>query len=359
MATPTSKEGFEALAKAVREHGVGGDQRLLSGLRGAPRAGCGPYLIGDGVALSAALHPFSVTGPMGAADVSASSIQMGVMTTESGKVVVQWHDPDGKVMDGLKSSLQAAHVDVMSITGVGAMLSDPTEAVMSEFEVGAACGLPNDLRPGSLHWVRSERGEYPLPPEVWKWVGQGKWVHDGVTDFALCAYQAGWRYVGPAVMPGKPEEITVSPEMIEAGRKAYERDEGDWPEELPAVYRAMHALAPVELVSVNEERAMRERDAAITRLRSVERDLENLRACYRREIGGVKEAHDVRGQVLREAYEERDTAVRRCDALSVENAALHDRLAKFTAANVIPDTPKPLKHDPFNVPIRDPRRMGP
>lgn len=84
----------------------------------------------------------------------------------------------------------------------------------------------------------------------------------------------------------KDSDVVVTPEMREAGLVAfmacYDLDGGL--AQVEAAYRAMHALAPVELIAQTETSLMRERDHALAKLRATERDLEKLRAAFIRMI---------------------------------------------------------------------------
>lgn len=130
-----------------------------------------------------------------------------------------------------------------------------------------------DAESGSLHWVRqarrsgtSDSNVAPLlmPDAVWLWTGH-HWQHDGVGDFPSCAFLAGWRYLGPANQP-RTDSPPVTPDMIEAAKAASEIEDGfALDEDFAAIYRAMHAVAPVPLVSEAEDRSAeltKERDEA-------------------------------------------------------------------------------------------------
>lgn len=113
-----------------------------------------------------------------------------------------------------------------------------------------------------------------------------------------------------------PIETPVTAEMIEAGRcNAYGPGPGTF--DFGAIYRAMKALEPVELVSEGERQAMQERDIM----------LRSLLAAQERE-----------------------------NALRTELMAAHDMLAGVTAANV-PDPPMPAPN-PFRDFPSDPRRLA-
>lgn len=123
--------------------------------------------------------------------------------------------------------------------------------------------------------------------------------------------------------------IPVTPDMIAAGEKVWITCEDEDVECLQHVYRAMAALAPVELVSPGELAALKERDAALAMRNETMAALEVMR-------------------------EERDRAI---------NEAAH----RFTLFEVkallaarpapVPDTPKP-KRNPFREFSDDRRRVG-
>lgn len=137
------------------------------------------------------------------------------------------------------------------------------------------------------------------------------------------------------------------------------------------------ALAPVELVSEGERQAERERDIVLRSLRSGitpagERRLgqvvaldghatklhdENERLCARNRL--LEATAEVRHRVLLRAME-------REAALMVENAELRSLVAEFTEllGSIMDNQPTPSAarvsaHNPYSVPLRDPRRMGP
>lgn len=119
----------------------------------------------------------------------------------------------------------------------------------------------------SLHWIQSPILNKPV---VWEWRGD-HWYHDGVGDFASCVYGAGYHYLGPAeyVAP-RTGEAVVTAEMIGAGVQcALDHPPATVEEDVELIYRAMNAVAPVELVSEGERLAVKERDEAYGYLRRV------------------------------------------------------------------------------------------
>lgn len=125
--------------------------------------------------------------------------------------------------------------------------------------------------------------------------------------------------------------VTVTAEMIAAGRAAfgYSNPALDY----PSIYRSMHALAPVELVSEGERQALRERD----------------------------EARALASQLEQECCEHASyisSMVEKIDAKDTRIAELKYELASRPAAFVDPE-PERLKHNPFREFIHDRRKMGP
>lgn len=137
--------------------------------------------------------------------------------------------------------------------------------------------------------------------------------------------------------------IPVTPEMIAAGYAMDQSMRSPLPDEAPyftAVYRAMAALAPVELVSAGELAALRERDEARAILGRSKLQTEKWKRDF-------LSARDVLN-----ANEKEITALR------AELMAARGTIARFTATNV----PDPLKPDPIANATRaretDRRRMG-
>lgn len=128
-------------------------------------------------------------------------------------------------------------------------------------------------------------------------------------------------------LPGIP----ATAEMRAAGAVVYDAAREDFERsDLDAIYRAMAALAPVELVSEGERQAVRERDAANTRNRLLEATIEGQHRAML-------------------AAQEREIALR------TELMAVHDKLVGRAAVNV-PGSPRP---DWTRVPEPDRWRMGP
>lgn len=169
-------------------------------------------------------------------------------------------------------------------------------------------------------------------------------------------------------------EIPVTAEMIEVGRRnAY----GPGPDtfDFGAIYRAMAALAPVELVSEGERQAVRERDEMLTALNNIRERNTTLEAevpgRVQLEIAGLRVERDealamrdtvaTHNRLLEATVEGQHRAMlaaqERESALRMELMAVHDRLAAFTAANV-PDATRPAA-DWTRVPPPDRWRMGP
>lgn len=138
-----------------------------------------------------------------------------------------------------------------------------------------------------------------------------------------------------AVIEGK---IPVTQEMMQAGMAAIRTPCSPDYELVPAIYLAMHAAAPVELISDGELAAIRARDAAL--------DMRNEAMA-----------------VLTVMRNERDEAVQARAKLGAENVSLRieiafliGALAQRPAAFTDPDEkPKP---NPFREFTTDRRRMG-
>ena len=79
-------------------------------------------------------------------------------------------------------------------------------------------------------------------------------------------------------------DILVTPDMIVAGRAAHGGTSEEW---LPRVYRAMHALAPVELVSEGERQAVRERDEARDHVQLLQEAVENQSVMLRTALAKI------------------------------------------------------------------------
>ena len=162
---------------------------------------------------------------------------------------------------------------------------------------------------------------------------EGEWpARDAVplVGGALSPFEPGgqWHASSARFVP-EPE---VTPEMVAAGIVSYNEPMLDTEEnDVIAIYRAMHALAPVPLVSDGEARAVRERDEARAELVRTEAKVADLYGSWNVSLSEIA-------------------------VLRAELARAHDLLAQRPAP--VPDTPKPA-HDPFNVPVRDMRRMGP
>lgn len=163
----------------------------------------------------------------------------------------------------------------------------------------------------------------------------------------------------------------VTPEMIEAGRRnAY----GPGPDtfDFGAIYCAMAALAPVELVSEGERQAVRERDEMLTALNNIRERNTTLEAevpgRVQLEIAGLRVERDealamhdtaaTRNRLLEATVEGQHrtmlAAQEREIALRTELMAAHDKMAAVIAN--VADAPSP---DWTRVPEPDRRRMGP
>lgn len=171
-------------------------------------------------------------------------------------------------------------------------------------------------------------------------------------------------------------KVEVTDQMVKDGVMTWVRTALPIEGIVTAVYRSMHAAAPVELVSEGERQALKERDKAYEYLRGLFEHLapqstplpdlmglctqiDNVMAGLRIDRDKAREA-DFR---CRLAYYQRELAKRphpseveaRVSGLMAENMALRDRVG-FLEGNVAPvdSTPKPFPR----VPTDDPRRMG-
>lgn len=97
----------------------------------------------------------------------------------------------------------------------------------------------------------------PLPDEVIYFSTIYRAMHASAPARSTCSVQMG---AGSSVVCGP----LITPEMIEAGKRAgWEYEVKDEPVAAEEIYRAMHAVAPVSLVSEAEDRVvtlLRERD---------------------------------------------------------------------------------------------------
>lgn len=161
-------------------------------------------------------------------------------------------------------------------------------------------------------------------------------------------------------------EIPVTPEMMAAGQVAFGQTPlvctlGSVEDAVSFVYRAMAALAPVELVSEGEIQAVRQRDEALAGSEywaTSWRRERSERVAFRSELT-ASQAHIERLLDANCALVSTNERLRdEIDALTVEKASLHDMVTQFTTANV-PDPSNESEHNPFRLRERDRRRMGP
>ena len=150
----------------------------------------------------------------------------------------------------------------------------------------------------------------------------------------------------PVTMPDVPI-VTVTPEMIAAAANR-EAAPGDCC--YVDIYRAMHAAAPVELVSEAEEKVATLRLS----LQVSEEKYDLLCQENTRLHDELKSRTDERDAALTIRFERVTTLLRERDELRLELSRLHDLLAQRPAP--VPDTPK-CQHDWTRVESGD-RRMG-
>lgn len=156
-------------------------------------------------------------------------------------------------------------------------------------------------------------------------------------------------------------EAEVTPEMIAAAVTACNDAQSiHWNDIAPAIYRAMHSVAPVPLVSPAED-AMRREITALTaalKQRTDERDTANA---------DLTELSAIRWGLVNErnaAIVERDCAMASCDALGEHLVTLQTDLkaAQDALAKAITPTLPPQAPDPIANAIRpretDRRRIG-
>lgn len=132
----------------------------------------------------------------------------------------------------------------------------------------------------------------------------------------------------------------VTSEMRESGLLVYKAARDDFEHsDIDAIYRAMHALAPVELVSEGERQAVKERDEANVRNAKLsEANIELMKIVERQAI----------------ALGDMCNVVASKEARITE---LKEELVSRPAAFVDPG-PEPLKHNPFREFPSDRRRIG-
>lgn len=167
-----------------------------------------------------------------------------------------------------------------------------------------------------------------------------------------------------ALHPGA--EISVTPEMIAAAEAVFHAHRGQ-PNRLAAIYRAMAALAPVELISAGELAALKERDEALAmrdetllsnararfRVCSVLRENEELCEKVADRNARIAELEAERTQYradMREQLQQYQDVMDLVGRMDGEIAAL--RGEKF-----VPDPPK-AKPNPFREFGGDRRRIG-
>lgn len=162
--------------------------------------------------------------------------------------------------------------------------------------------------------------------------------------------------------------IPVTPEMIAAGEEAIEMIQmlGASAPDVEVIYRAMAALAPVELVSAGELAALKERDVALQRA-SADRAAamyarNDLHQIVRERDAALAMRNETMAalEVMRAERDEALIKVAQRFTLAEVNAILDARdamLARRPAAFVDPE-PEALKHNPFREFGGDRRRVG-
>lgn len=135
--------------------------------------------------------------------------------------------------------------------------------------------------------VTPQEGEWPSAdkPEAWRCRGCIHWAQAASSSCSVCGTtRDGWpkRDAVPFV-----REVPITPEMVAAGMAALRTPCRPDYELVEATYRAMHAAAPIELLSAGELAALRERDGlqrevADLRTRLAERDVSALKAIRNR-----------------------------------------------------------------------------
>lgn len=158
--------------------------------------------------------------------------------------------------------------------------------------------------------------------------------------------------------------LVVTPEMVEAAACLFESNGKRLL--FADLYRAMAALAPVELVSEGERQAVRERDKAHGWIRSLEQILgyspgerlttgEILRLRQKKQHAEAFYVALTKGEIWHQTVQDMGVTEAQMTALGW---VLHFQDFYWRPMRAAPAESKST-HNPFRVPVRDPRRMGP
>lgn len=390
---------------------------LVHAIYGSADASCG-----DGVFLTASIHP--QTGLLVPEEISPSSVEAGEYDSETGKVTWKSEYSPGfleKIADAwpaavaetIRLSADAGDLpEVLVITALklirenttrsAARLTDDRNSMvmMQKMEDGTMREFKPDpsMLTGAHSWSASlgDGGAYPgsgapIPdsrpyhfvedragsgPQLWMRSRMGDWfmvkfgwqdqpeVHAMAFGATADKLPAGYRYLGPAeyVTP-RSDEIPVTPEMLERGRYAGDPYLSD--DELTVKYRAMHAVAPVELASENERQAVKEQDDLPIAWENI------LRVIHGLELGADclrAERDEARVRITRLTSEAETQASRMADfhaVVSDQLAAKDARIAELKSdlanrpAVFIAPVPEPETLGWLRVKDPDRRRMGP